>query len=322
MSEAVTCTAGWWGLNGNLLKVVLKGDIGAKEIFFRVEVEVNLVEWALPLLTHGKRDQAASEFQRNATFALRKARKTSSRVKEIYKCFSYRVSKSPVADFKVFSIRIVISKYSRREAVRYDLTFEPEADLPPTGTKGGDYRPINVRALDDYLGAMWCSLAIAHNINLSIFLPFDVAPDGYQYPDRACCGMAYMPCAYIHGDPHNGEMGPDRRIGYIHYGDDDSDIVFLGGEGFSTTWITKEEWANFHYHFVDVATGLDGENFAVMAHPEERRRQAGFAKSRRFFQPPGTTSSFATTASCSINNSSFSSVTAIMYQASKAEMPY
>jgi hypothetical protein len=116
---------------------------------------------------------------------------------------------------------------------------------------------------------MWCSLAIVHNINLAIFLRFDVAPDGYQYPDRACCGMAYKPRAYIYDDPHHGGMGSDRRIGYIHYVDDDSDIVFLC-EGFSTTWITKEEWANFHYHFVDAATGLDGENFTVMAHPEER----------------------------------------------------
>jgi hypothetical protein len=183
---------------------------------------------------------------------------------------SYRVIKSPVADFKVFSLRIVISKYSRGEAVRYDLTFDLEADLLPIGTKGGDYRPTNVRALGDYLGAMRCSLAIAHNINLAIFLRFDVAPDGYQYPDRACCGMAYKPRAYIYDDPHHGGMGPDRRIGYIHYVDDDSDIVFLC-EGFTTTWITKEEWANCHYHFVDAATGLDGENFAVMVHPEERR---------------------------------------------------
>jgi hypothetical protein len=49
-----------------VLKVLWKGDIGAKEFFSPVEVEVNLVEWASPLLTHGKRGQAASEFQQNA----------------------------------------------------------------------------------------------------------------------------------------------------------------------------------------------------------------------------------------------------------------
>lgn len=70
-----------------MLKVLWKGDIGAKEFFSPVEVEVNLVEWASPLLTHGKRGQAASEFQQNATFALGKARKTSSWVKKIYKSF-------------------------------------------------------------------------------------------------------------------------------------------------------------------------------------------------------------------------------------------
>jgi hypothetical protein len=74
-----------------------------------VEVEVNLVGWASPLLTHGKRGQAASEIQRNATFAIGKARKTSSWVKEIYKSLSYRVSKSPAADFKAFNIWIVRS---------------------------------------------------------------------------------------------------------------------------------------------------------------------------------------------------------------------
>jgi hypothetical protein len=73
---------------------------------FPVEVEVNLVEWASPLLTHGKRGQAASEFQRNATFALGKARKTSSWVKEIYKSFRYRVSRSPAADLKFSTSRL------------------------------------------------------------------------------------------------------------------------------------------------------------------------------------------------------------------------
>ena len=61
--------------------------------------------------------------------------------------------------------------------------------------------------------------------------------------------------------------------------------------------VTDEEWANFHHHFVDVTTGLDGDNSSVMAHPEERRHQAEFTKSKRSFQPSGTTSSFATAAS-------------------------
>jgi len=98
-----------------------------------------------------------------------------------------------------------------------------------------------LRALDDYLGAMWCSLAVVYNINLAAYLPFDVAPDGYPYPDRACCGMAYRPRAHIYDYPHNGEMAPDRRTAYIRCGEEDSDIIFLGGEGFSTARITDEE---------------------------------------------------------------------------------
>jgi hypothetical protein len=39
----------------------------------------------------------------------------------------------------------------------------------------------------------------------------------------------------------NGEMAPDRRAAYIRCGEEDSDIIFLGGEGFSTARITDEE---------------------------------------------------------------------------------
>jgi len=66
-----------------------------------------------------------------------------------------------------------LNRYGNQDSsyVIDNLTFDAEADLPRIDKDGG-YSPVNVRALDDYLGAMWCSLAIAHNINLAAYLCF------------------------------------------------------------------------------------------------------------------------------------------------------
>jgi hypothetical protein len=60
-----------------------------------------------------------------------------------------------------------------------------------------EYMPVNVRAEDDYLGAIWCRVAVMAGRNLAHYLPFDVREDGFPYPDRACCGLPYMPRAHI-----------------------------------------------------------------------------------------------------------------------------
>ena len=72
-------------------------------------------------------------------------------------------------------------------------------------------------------------------------MPFDIAPDRYPYPDRTYYGIVYRPRVHIYDYLYNGEIVVDRRIIYIRYSEEDSDIVFLSSEGFSIDRIIDED---------------------------------------------------------------------------------
>lgn len=108
--------------------------------------------------------------------------------------------------------------------------------------------PVGIRADDCFLGACW----MASDKNLHPFFSADVHPDGFPFPDRTGCGLAFMPRAHIKDfpDAKTGRMIHDRRVGYIRC--PDGHIVILGGDSFRAEAIPTDHWANFHHKFIDI----------------------------------------------------------------------
>jgi hypothetical protein len=71
----------------------------------------------------------------------------------------------------------------------------------------------------------------------------------------------------------DGKLQPDGRIAYIQTGKDKKgDVVFLGGENFDPTAITKEQWCNLYHYFIDISSGNRENLVSVLDEPVERSR--------------------------------------------------
>jgi hypothetical protein len=71
--------------------------------------------------------------------------------------------------------------------------------------------------------------------------PFNFHPDGFPYINRKSVGPAYMPRANFSDYPSiNGSIMSNKRIAIIIL-PQNTGIIFLGGEDFNISNITKEQ---------------------------------------------------------------------------------
>jgi len=168
------------------------------------------------------------------------------------------------------------------------VTWNDSRDLPYYGEDKVSL-PINVRAHDDYLGALWMA-SDGKNRPFGNF-PFNCHPDGFPYTDRKSVGLIYTPRANFTDFPTaDGSKAADMRIAIITL-PQDAGIIFLGGEDFDVANVTDEQWQNKHHYFIDISERDWDELCPVLMEPEEIRRQK--LTNVQSLAPPGAKSTFA-----------------------------
>jgi hypothetical protein len=183
---------------------------------------------------------------------------------------------------------VQISLYNRVPIIWTDNSTHPSHGIDNYNT----LLPIGVRADDCYLGACWMASDLKKNLHP--FFSADIHPDGFPFPDRAGCGLAFMPRAHIKDfpDAENGKMVHDRRVGYIRC--PDGQIVILGGEDFRAEAVPDYIWANFHHWFIDVTARSQTVLRCVTDEPAEIARRPP-PKANSALRPEDAVSTFEAT---------------------------
>ena len=70
------------------------------------------------------------------------------------------------------------------------------------------------------------------------------------------------------------------------------DVVFLGGENFDPVAVTKQQWCNLHYYFIDISSANRENLVSVINEPVERVRFLEALHHNGPFQPLGRPSAF------------------------------
>lgn len=167
--------------------------------------------------------------------------------------------------------------------------------LPASGRSQGRI-PVNVKAEDAYLGALWMSTRDC--AMLRRYYPFDLINDLFPHMERSSIGLAFRPRANMDDYPYDYGNGPDLRIGYIRAG---ANITVLGGEGFDRQLLSMRVVRNFHHHFIEITSGNWDDLVSVLNEPaeisrrEERNTQQQVNSSihRSTFQPPNAMSNIS-----------------------------
>ncbi|KAL2060378.1 hypothetical protein VTL71DRAFT_9773 [Oculimacula yallundae] len=149
------------------------------------------------------------------------------------------------------------------------LVFTPNREMFVKGDPDLQL-PTGIRPRDCYLGGSLSD--IEGDTDLSLVFPTDINPsNNYPYTIRVPCGSAFRPRLRFRDFPKNRTWTEDRRIGYSTQGS--GEVVIYGGRGFDLTKLSKDEWVNFHHHFVKITGRPRSELLAVLQKPEEIQRQ-------------------------------------------------